>query len=275
MSIAPLDVRQTPHGDVLARVERSLDVRLDRESVCYGVHGATEGFVTSSCTWVRVERRGLGRINSAAWVGLEAAATVAGVRRPAWFQSCTWTDYDRGVVWRADELELITAPVVGDLAAAAALPDSWWSDVRSSLSALAAHATERVGMAQAHLSRRVGEVFGDDLDTTVTEWTTAHTDLHYGNMTVEGHILDWEDWGRAPRGLDAAVLWQTSLPNPELAARVRREFAEDMQTRSGKLAQLLMCANAIRVARWRGEPTPLSGPAEHAAAALLAELHGA
>jgi hypothetical protein len=275
MSIAPLDVRQTRHDDVLARVERSLDVHLDRSTVRFGIHGATEGFVTSGRTWVRVERRGLGRINSAAWVGLEAAATIAGVRKPAWFQSCTWTDCDRGVVWRADESELITAPVVGDLAAAAALPDLWWTDVRTSLSALGAHTTERVGLAQEHLSRRIGEVFGDGLDTTVTEWTTAHTDPHYGNLSTEGHILDWEDWGRAPRGLDASVLWQASLPNEELAARVQHEFAEDMQTRSGKLAQLLQCANAIRVARRRGEPTPLSGPAERAAAALLAELGGA
>ena len=119
------DVRGQRHDDVLDRVERALDVRLERSSVVYGIHGATEGFVTSTDTWVRIERRGRWRINSAVWVGLEAAATIRGVTKPEWFQSATWTDPVREVVWRADELERITAPPVGDLATAAGLPDAW------------------------------------------------------------------------------------------------------------------------------------------------------
>ncbi|MGH3951396.1 MAG: hypothetical protein ACRDSE_20140, partial [Pseudonocardiaceae bacterium] len=105
-------------------------MRLDRESVVYGEHGATEGFGTSNGTWVRVERRRRWRINSAVWIGLEAAATIRGVKKPEWFQSASWTDSTRDVVWRADEVELITAPVVGDLATAAMLPDSWWTGLR-------------------------------------------------------------------------------------------------------------------------------------------------
>jgi hypothetical protein len=265
------DVRESPHEDVLGHVERALDVVLDRESVVYGIHGATEGFRTSSDTWVRVERRGRWRINSAVWVGLEAASTIRGVKKPEWFQGSTWTDPDREVVWRADEVELITAPVVGGLATAASLPESWWAGLRESLAALAAHPTERVGMSQAHLDKRIGEVF-DGLDTNVDEWATAHTDVHWGNLSVEGHLIDWEDWGVAPRGHDAACLWQSALPDPRLAARVQREFASDLETRSGQLAQLLQCANAIRVANRRGAPTPLSEPAKTAAEILIARL---
>jgi hypothetical protein len=43
----------------------------------------------------RVERRGQWRINSAVWIGLEAAATIRGVKKPEWFQSATWTDEGR------------------------------------------------------------------------------------------------------------------------------------------------------------------------------------
>lgn len=265
------DVRVNDHEDVLARVENALGLRLDRSTVIYGEHGATEGFRTDRETWVRVERRQRWRINSAAWVGLEAAATIRGVKKPAWFQSTTWTDPTREVVWRADELELITAPAVGDLARAPALPNDWWSELRQSLTALAQHPTERVGMSQAHLTRRITEVF-DGVDTTVDEWTTAHTDLHWSNITIEGHLLDWEEWGQAPRGHDAACLWQSALPDPPVAARVRREFAADLDTRSGKLAQLLMCANAIRIGAKRGGPTLLSEPAKAAVDSLLADL---
>ncbi|WP_028661545.1 hypothetical protein [Saccharomonospora saliphila] len=268
------DVRENEHEDVLDRVERTLDVCLDRSSVVYGEHGATEGFRTSGGTWVRVERRQRWRINSAVWTGLEAAATIREVKKPEWFQSTTWTDPSRDVVWRADEVELMTAPVVGDLATAATLPDSWWAGLRDSLAALGAHPTERIGMSQAHLTRRITEVF-DGVDTVVDEWTTAHTDLHWGNVSTEGHIIDWEDWGAAPRGHDAATLWQSALPDPEIAARVQREFADDLRTRSGKLAQLLQCANAIRVAARRGTPTPWSEPARAAADVLLAELQSA
>lgn len=252
-------------------VERRLQVRLDRSTVVYGESGATEGFRTKSGSWVRIERRNRWRINSAVWVGLEAAATIPGVRKPDWFQGATWVDDARGVVWRADEVELIKSPSVDDLVSASALPSTWWADLRRSLDALRTYSTERVGMSQPHLSKRIGEVF-DDVDTTVDEWATAHADLHWGNITTDGYILDWEDWGAAPRGYDAACLWQAALPNPAVANRVRREFAEDFETRSGKLAQLLMCANAIRAANRRGAPTPLSEPAKVAAEALLADL---
>lgn len=271
---AVFDVRENQHEDVLGRVERALEVRLDRSSVVFGVYGATEGFRTSRDTWVRVERRQRWRINSAVWIGLEAAATIRGVKKPDWFQSTTWTDQGRDVVWRADEVELITAPIVGDLATAATLPDSWWTSLRESLTALAAHPTERVGMSQAHLTKRITEIFGG-VDTAVDEWATAHTDVHWSNLSAEGHILDWEDWGAAPRGHDAACLWQSSLPDPRLAARVHHEFAADLDTRSGKLAQLLQCANAIRAAARRGTSTPLSEPAKAAADVLLAQLRNA
>ncbi|WP_121392397.1 hypothetical protein [Actinokineospora cianjurensis] len=265
------DVRVNPHADVLDRVERTLDVVLDRASVVYGIYGATEGFRTTGGTWVRVERRGRLRINSAVWVGLEAAATIRGVKKPEWFQGATWVDHDRDVVWRADEVELVTSPIVATSEEAGALPDSWWTSLRESLDALGAHTTERVGMSQKHLTHRITEVFGD-VDTHVDEWATAHTDVHWGNLTTDGHLLDWEDWGAGPRGLDASCLWQASLPNRAVADRVRREFADDMTTRSGKLAQLLQCANAVRVAARRGESTPLSEAAQAAADDLLVEL---
>jgi len=270
-----IDVREQPHEDALQHVERAFGTGLVRSTAAYGVYGATEGFRTERGTWVRIERRERWWINSAGWGGLEAASTLQGVRKPQWHQSVTWTDKARDVVWRADELELVSSPsveVAGGFAAATALPDSWWADLRGSLAALAGNATDRVGMSQAHLSKRITQVFDKPIDTTVDEWTTAHTDLHWNNVTTDGYLLDWEDWGAAPRGLDAATLWQASLPNPKLAERVQREFAADLQTRSGRLAQLLQCANAIRIAARTGASTPLSEAANAAAKRILAEL---
>jgi hypothetical protein len=269
-----LDLQILRHEDVLTRVERAFDLQLDRASVIYGIYGTTEGFQSSRGTWVRVERRQQWRIKSAAWIGLEAAATIQGVSKPEWYQSATWVDPVREQVWRADELEFITSPSVkaaGGLTAAAGLPESWWRGLRDSMATLGAYQTERVGMAQDHLTKRIGQVF-EDVDTTVDEWRTAHTDLQWSNITMDGHVLDWEDWGTAPRGHDAATLWQASLPDSALTTRVEREFAADLETRSGKLSQLLKCANAIRIAGNRGATTPLLEPAKAAAGILLRDL---
>jgi hypothetical protein len=37
---------------------------------------------------------------------------VPGIPIPAWFQSVTWADTSRERVWRAEEMELVTEPVV-------------------------------------------------------------------------------------------------------------------------------------------------------------------
>jgi hypothetical protein len=84
--------------------------------------------------------------------------------------------------------------------------------------------------------------------------------------------MDWEDWWAAPRGYDAAVLGGVSSQVSALADRVQREFQTDLQTRSGKLAQLLFSANVIRVNAKRADPSPLVEPAKRAAGVLLADL---
>jgi hypothetical protein len=64
-------------------------------------------------------------------------------------------------------------------------------------------------------------VLGGAVDTTVTEWTCSHGDLHWGNITAPAlYLLDWADWGLAPRGNDAACLWASALGVPDIAGRV-------------------------------------------------------
>lgn len=71
------------------------------------------------------------------------------------------------------------------------------------------------------------QVFSD-VDTTVEEWTAAHADLAWANLTTPNcYFLDWEDWGTAPRGWDAASLWSESLAVPALADRVYQERRAD------------------------------------------------
>jgi hypothetical protein len=128
-------------------------------------------------------------------------------------------------------------------------------------------------MSQEHLSRRIAEVYGSGVGTTIEEWATAHADLHWGNLTSpDCWLLDWEDWGVGPRGLDAATLWGFSLGVPALSERVRQEFRDDLNSRSGRLAQLLFCANVERAWRRSGREMPFTAAAVEVGKRLVSEL---
>jgi hypothetical protein len=80
-------------------------------------------------------------------------------------------------------------------------------------------------------------------------------------------ILDWEDWGRAPRGLDAANLWAGSLAAPEVAALVYRHRSADLESRTGRIVRLFKCAEVLS---WADGQEPLFEPTRIEAARLLA-----
>jgi hypothetical protein len=271
-----LDLRANVPGDVVAEVERALRVELDLSTAASGNAGGTVGCVSSDGTWVRIQQRPRWRLNEQAWTGAEAASVLSGVTRPELLRSVRWLDAERGVVWRVEELTLVKSRATsssGSVTAYPDLPEAWWASLKSSLTALMAHRTSRVGMSQEHLSRRIGEVYGNEVDTTVGEWSTAHADLHWGNLTApECWLLDWEDWGSGPRGLDAATLWGFSLGVPALAERIQVEFSDDLGTRSGRLAQLLFCANVARSFRRSGRVMPFTEASLEAGSRLLSEL---
>ena len=157
-------------------------------------------------------------------------------------------------MWRADETDLLPAPPVGNAVPSEApeLPDEWWDGLNASLDALEAHRTRRIAtpdtdtITQASVTRSIRAVFSGDFDTTVQRWVPAHADLNWANMTAPAFSLfDWEDWGNAPRGLDSASLWSSSLAVPSLADRVRQERRRDLESRDGKLMTLFVCSKIL------------------------------
>ncbi len=49
--------------------------------------------------------------------------------------------------------------------------------------------------------------------------------MHWANLTEPLCLLDWEGWGMAPEGFDAAALYAYALLQPDTAAaRVRTAF---------------------------------------------------
>ena len=275
-----VDLRSGEYNDVIERVEQSLRVRLDRTTVVR--KRRSFGFTSDHGTWVRIEARNVERIaqQGQGWNGIEAAAVLCGIAKPVWHQSVSWSDNEQGMMWRADETTFVTAPPIksqgGTLVVDPGLPDSWWATLKDSLGALASAATTRVAtlhtapITQARVTSTIEGVFLGAVDTGVDEWTVAHADLTWANLTgPECFLLDWEDWGTAPRGLDAAMLWANSLAVRGLADRVYRELAADLGSRSGKVLSLFFCASIIGASGYDG---PLREPAVREAERLISEL---
>lgn len=196
-----LDLRCVAVDDVVDTVEKALHTRLKHAEAV--IKRRSMGFPSDRGTWVRIECRGLERLDGQGW-GLEAAAVLTALPIPQWYAGVSWHDQDRRVMWRADETQLIDQAPVGRAAAATALPDSWWTEFDTAMDDLAAGNTPRLatpGLEPISIDRVravIAKVFAD-APAPIDQWTTAHADLNWANMTgPQLWILDWEDWGRAP-----------------------------------------------------------------------------
>lgn len=275
---ATVDLRTQPCQDVIDRVERCLGVRLDREAAV--VKRRSVGGRTDRGTWVRIEARPFSKLMGQG-SGVEATARLPGaVAKPQWYQGLSWQVPQQCVLWRADETELVTALPIkpgGVLGDDPGLVPAWWATLGRSLGALAAQTTTRVAtphtvpISQERVTATIERVFPGRVETIVTEWAAAHADLAWANLTApECWLLDWEDWGLAPRGWDAATLWGNSLAVPELAERVQREYQADLDSRSGLLSQLFFCAGII--AAGEDYAGPLAEPSRREAFRLVSSL---
>jgi hypothetical protein len=267
------DLRRTATDDVVDRVEKMLQVHLDVEGAVR--KRRTIGMRSDRGTWIRIECRGREKLNGQG-SGLEAAQVLSGVARPDWYGGCSWFDHARDVLWRADETALIEdAPIRRSPAAALDLTGDWWDALNSSLDALGNHATARIATpdSEALTHHRVDAVIGPmfpNVRTTIDEHATAHADLAWANLTSPTMwILDWEDWGTAPRGLDAATLWFASLAQPAVANGILTYRATDLECRTGKLMMLWRCAEFLS---WANDDEPAYAAAEQAARRLAGDL---
>ncbi|MEU1512249.1 hypothetical protein ABZ490_08800 [Streptomyces sp. NPDC005811] len=251
-SVRSVDLRVHPIDELLDRVGRSFQTRLDLNTVVRKRRSV--GARTDRDTWIRVERRLLEKIADQGWNGTERAARLHGVAQPVW-QSCeVWRDPIEPVMWRADETDLLPGSPVGTavLSDEPKLTDAWWQAFNNSLDALAAQHTGRtatpdtVTVTQTLVTEAIHTAFPGDFGTTVEQWVPAHADLNWANMTAPTFCLfDWEDWGNAPRGLDSATLWGSSLAIPVLADRVLHERRHDFESRDGKLMTLFTCSKIL------------------------------
>ncbi|MCL6298704.1 hypothetical protein [Streptomyces kronopolitis] len=152
--------------------------------------------------------------------------------------------------YRGELYEIVETPPVAMspvLCDGAKLPDSWWEDLQQALDQIALVRTDRQAVREEYIRRRVPEFTGFPLGDIA--WTTAHGDLHWANLTGPAlTLMDWEGWDTAPVGYDVANLYLHSLPVPDVAERVRKEFAHVLGTPAGLVGELTASTEILQAA---------------------------
>ncbi len=211
--------------------------------------------------WLRVVTEFPQYAHGETWTGTADANVVAGLPKPTVLDVHEWEE-DGWRRQRAEAQTLLSGEPVSTTCHLTEVPvgldERWWEQLRRAVDALRPTPTYRRHTDPVALSQRAAEVFGQRLP--VSQWETVHGDLHWGNLLSHGFaLLDWELWGRGPAGYDAATLLLHSLLVPEIADRVHQAFADQLDSDSGRTAQL---AAAVRMHSRisRGDYRELVGP---------------
>lgn len=224
--------------------------------------------------WLRVLSAASDTAGDRIWTGTAAAAAhiPTEVSRPYLVEVREWTG--GGAAYRAELTSYVSSPacsVDSILREDLDLPASWWSSLRASLATIAAVPTSRQALSAEYLARALPQYLSaPDIATTPPRWSTAHGDMHWANITAVGPVLlDWEGWGLAPAGYDAALLAVHSMLVPAMEARVRCELAEILDTPEGRFAELAVLAELLQTTT-RGDNLDLAPAMTRRAAQLVA-----
>lgn len=224
--------------------------------------------------WLRVASTPAGQAAATFWDGqIEAEkAMPASIPRPRLRSWHDWLDgqwqYRAELYDRAQAIPVSTSAV---LTMEPDLPPAWWAATRSALNDIGAVPTRRLTIQPAYLRQAMPRFLGTPASTSSSpgSWITAHGDFHFANISAPSlQIFDFEGWGLAPHGYDVATLHSYSLLVPAVAARIREEFANVLNTPSGRFAELVAITELIH-ATSRGEHLQLLYPLRQRAALLL------
>ncbi len=220
--------------------------------------------------WLRLLNSPVDQAHGKLWEGSVTAdrSLPQSLRRPRVLAVHDWTDGEQA--YRAELTTYLSEPMCSPdpvLHTLLDLPESWWTDLRAGLVAIARTPTDRVAVRELWIDRSVPRFTGLPAPR-INHWTAAHGDLHWANLTGPGFAaLDFEGWGLAPAGYDAAVLHTYSLLVPAVADRVRSELADLLDTAQGRVAELVVLTEILQT-NTRGDNLDLEAPARARLTAL-------
>ncbi|WP_189295305.1 phosphotransferase family protein [Streptomyces cinerochromogenes] len=199
--------------------------------------------------WLRLLSAPRDRAAGKIWEGNRKAAALfdGHVHKPFLYDTVESTK--DGYTYRAELHQYVDEPTCSPspvLRTRLALPASWWDSLRTDLEYVSGTATDRVAVRQEWVDRSVPRFLGTP-SPRITAWATAHGDLHMANLTASPYLLDWEGFGLAPAGYDAAMLLAYCLLLPDVAQRVRDSFPI-LGTAPGRVAQIIVVTELLQSA---------------------------
>ena len=225
----------------------------------------------SSVNWVKIIDT---PDRSMAWRrdGEISAPIIPDVPRPSIVNSARW-DAD-GIAWCAFQFTIVPSPPAAETPALTRpirnIDDAWLAQLKQVLDRVGKAPLTRWLLHPGTIARRIAMRFGARAPYEVEEWRNAHGDLNWSNVTTPKlALLDWEYWGAAPRGFDAATLLVHSIIDSAMTRRITTLFADDLETPTGRVAQLyLMARHLDQIEAGFGDPRH-HGPLEAEARRLL------
>ncbi|MER6471554.1 hypothetical protein [Streptomyces collinus] len=235
-----------------ARAAKALNARVEPGGEFWGWAGRTLGAPARTAdgtpAWLRLVSAPADKASGKLWDGALDAHHAFGDldgHRPALL--AIHDAVDDGTAYRAELSLRVDRPVLSDdpiLQHDLQLPHCWWQELAGTLEKVSAVDTDRVAVRQQYMDRAIPQFLGIPAPA-VTCWTTAHSDVHWANLTKPLRLLDWEGWGRAPEGFDAATLYAYTLLQPDTAARVRNVFPI-LGSPAGLAAEATVCAQLLQ-----------------------------
>ncbi|WP_428962201.1 phosphotransferase [Micromonospora fluostatini] len=223
--------------------------------------------------WLRVASAPTDQIADTYWNGaIEAQDSLPpSIPRPQLWRWHDWSDPTwayRSELYEYVADSTVAAPAV--ITAPPNLPAGWWRGVRAALEVIAAIRTTRVTIQPGFLAWAMPHYLGVPAsDYATLPWTPAHGDFHFANLCAPNlRILDWEGWGHAPAGYDAAMLHSYSLLTPETADEVEREMAHLLTTPAGRYSELVVITELLHAAK-QGTNPEIAAPLRRRAASIL------
>jgi hypothetical protein len=201
-----------------------------------------------SPAWLKITAKG-GKTEHWHRRGEQLAQAIDGVPKPAILRELEWNF--EGTDLHAFVYSFMPSPSVQPTPWVSApmpeLDDAWIAALAQSLRRVGEQPLTRWTVHPGPVARMVGQRFGRRAPYDVDEWHMAHGDLHWGNVTAPAlSLIDWEFYGAAPRGFDAAMLLMFASNDLELYERFETAFADDLNTRSGLIARLYTIAARLR-----------------------------
>lgn len=223
--------------------------------------------------WLRVASAPANEIIGTFWDGAIQAQRLLppSIPRPALRRWHDWSEAAFGC--RSELYEYIPAAAIATHAVITAPPDlpaGWWTAARVALDTIAAVTTTRVTIQPGFLAWAMPHYLGiSPANVAAPRWTTAHGDFTFANLCAPTFsILDWEGWGLAPPGYDAAMLHSYSLLTPATADRIERELAPLLNSTTGRYAELTVITELLYAAA-NGINRVLVEPLRRRAASIL------